>query len=354
MHFAEPVCMKQETVDEISRVTWVGVGVNVFLAVIKTAGGLASGSRALLADAFHTISDLATDAAILVGVKFWSAPADADHPHGHHKIETLITLAIGIALAAVGLTMGWEAVVTIAGAVARGDIAPDVTDKRGVDLVAILALGSAVISLIAKELLYRWTAAKGVKLGSSAVVANAWHHRSDAFSSIPPTLTIGANMMANQYGYDLWYLDPIGTIVVCVMLLQAAWEVSAPTLRTLADASADRKLCSGIRKTVLDTPGVDTAHKIRTRTVGPNAVMVDLHIQVRPTLTVVQGHDIATEVRDRLIRLVVPEVESRIIDVMVHVEPSRPTLEEQLKRPASSNTLFDWQPKDEQDQPSKK
>ncbi len=340
VHFSDGDDLDRETIREISRVTWVGVAVNVALAIAKTAAGLWAGSMSLLADAVHTVSDLATDAAILVGVRYWSAPADAQHPHGHRKIETLVTLAIGLALAVVGIGLGCNAVADLV-MVATGREAKGLMELNAATAAAFLA---ALASLAGKELLYRWTAAKGVKMRSSAVVANAWHHRSDAFSSIPPALAIGAGTVGSWYGRNLWYLDAIGALVVCVMLMQAAWEVVLPTLEALLDASADRQLCSAIRKTVLSTPGVIDAHKIRTRCIGPNAVAVDLHIQVSGSLTVAAGHDIAATVKYRVIGLRVSD-KHQAVDVMVHVEPAI-DIESVLRRGQESDTTVDWKPKE--------
>lgn len=337
VHFAASEGMEQDQVRDVSRVTWVGVFVNIFLAVVKSVGGLLSGSKALVADAVHTVSDLATDIAILVGVRYWSAPADVDHPHGHRKIETLITLAIGIALAAVGVVLGYEAVESLAAAIAGKREAKPATE---LGIVFWIGLGAAALSIASKELLYRWTSKQGVKLGSSAVVANAWHHRSDAISSIPPLLSMGGEALGREMGYDLWFLDPVGTVIVCVMLLQAAWDIGEPTLGALLDASADRKLCSAIRETALATKGVISTHRIRTRVICSNAVAVDLHIAVDKYLTVERGHQIAGDVKYRILGLDV-QCGARAVDVMVHVEPADPA---STRMPSGDgrDTMVDW------------
>ncbi len=341
VHFAVHEEWDREAIREVSRVTWAGVAVNVSLAVFKTVGGILGSSTALLADAVHTVSDLATDAAVLIGVRYWSAPADAEHPHGHRKIETLVTMAIGLALAAVGVGMGWESAASLLRVVTEH--APP--SARVMNLASWLALGAALSSIVSKELLYRWTVAWGIRLESSAVVANAWHHRSDALSSIPPALVIAGQGLGARFGHDLWYLDPIGTLVVCVMLLQAAWEVVKPTLSTLLDESADRKLCSSIRRTVLSTPGVLDTHRIRTRVIGANAVAVDLHIFVNKDLTVLEGHTIAGKVKYAILRLS-SQNKTRPVDVIVHVEPAPP---DSVRRFAGgeckTDTFVDWKPK---------
>ncbi|MCC8108155.1 MAG: cation diffusion facilitator family transporter [Planctomycetes bacterium] len=343
VHFSRYERASGTAVRDISRVTWVGVVVNLFLAVVKGVAGYLSRSNALTADAVHTVSDLATDCAILVGVRYWSAPADAEHPHGHQKIETLVTMVIGVLLAAVGLGMGYNAVAALAAA--SSGVVP--AAATAADAVTLAATAVAFVSILSKEILYRWTAAKGVQYGSSALVANAWHHRSDALSSIPPLLTLGGAALGARLGYNLWFLDPVGTVIVCVMLLQAAWEVMHPTLGALLDASADRRLCSDIRKTVLATDGVIDAHRIRTRVICSNAVAVDLHITVDKDLTVEKGHAIASDVQDRILALGVnAESATRPVDVMVHVEPGDP-MDKRLPGHTSHNTKVDWLPKDE-------
>lgn len=342
VHFADREELDQAMIRDVSRVTWVGVWINIVLAVVKTVGGVLAGSQALLADAVHTLSDLATDAAILVGVRYWSAPADAEHPHGHQKIETLVTMAIGVLLALVGLGMGYESVASLARAAAAGQNAASAGPGGAAAGFSRFALGAALASIVGKELLYRWTAAKGVKLGSSALIANAWHHRSDALSSIPPLLSLAGMEIGRRYGYDLWFLDPVGTIVVCFMLLQAAWDVMRPTLGALVDSSADRKLCSAIRKTVLDTRGVIGAHRIRTRVICSHAVAVDLHVTVDMNLSVARGHAIATDVKNRLLTLEVPDVPMRAVDILVHVEPADPRDAAMPGAGQGGDTMVDW------------
>ena len=307
---------RPEEAREVSRATWIGVWVNAALAVLKAAAGLTSGSRALMADAVHTLSDLATDAAILIGVRYWCAPADAEHQHGHRKIEALVTLGIGLILAAAGIGMGWQA----AAGLAPGGQAPGHFPGMG---AAGFALSAALVSLVAKEWLYRWTAAKGLALGSSALVANAWHHRSDALSSIPPALAMAGSGLAAAFGRNLRFLDDLGALVVCVLLLQAAWNVVCPTLSALLDAGADRRFSLAVREAILATPGVAGTHRLRTRSLGSRAAAVDLHIAVDPRLTVQEGHDIAADVKYRVLGLP-PTAGARAVDVLVHVEPDGP------------------------------
>lgn len=314
---ASRVLESRENSRAIAGITWVGVVVNVFLTVGKAICGVLSGSRALVADAVHSLSDLVTDAVIIIGVRYWTAPADREHPYGHQKIETLITLAIGLVLAGVALGLGYEAINNLCEALAgRATSGPN-----EVSAITWTALSAALLSLVSKEILYRWTAARGRAIGSSAVVANAWHHRSDALSSIPPAISIGAGAVGVKMGYNLWYLDPVGTLLVCLLLLKAAWDIVKPTFSALLDAGTDLEFCRAIEDTVLSTPGINSAHKIRTRCLGSEEVAVDLHIQVDGSLSVTEGHDLAKLVKRRILDLKVEGVESRVVDVVVHVEP---------------------------------
>ncbi|MDR1535888.1 MAG: cation diffusion facilitator family transporter [Planctomycetota bacterium] len=304
---------------EVSRTTWAGLGVNFVLAWLKAGAGLASGSRAILADAVHTLSDLASDAIILIGVRYWSAPADAEHPHGHRKIETMVTFALGLFLAAAGVGMGWRAASGLGGlaGTASGGY-PGNPPARPFDPWPVLA--AALLSVAAKEALYRWTAARGKRINSRAMIANAWHHRSDAFSSLPPALAAAAELVLGR-NRDLSFLDDLGTLVVCVLLLQAAWKVVGPSFSTLIDAGADRRLSAAIRGEILATPGVAGAHRIRTRAIGGGGVEVDLHIAVEENLTVRDGHEIAARVKYRILAIP-PSDGMKVVDVMVHVEPT--------------------------------
>ena len=302
----------QYLVKSISRVTWVGVWINLSLIAAKGLSGWWAGSRVLIADAVHSLSDLVTDIVILVGVRYWAAPADSDHPYGHRKIETLVTLSIGLSLAGVGLVLAYGAIKALS----------QTADTRPAAGLAVwTALVVALASIVSKEWLYRWTAARGTALKSSALLANAWHHRSDALSSIPAAIALGGCAAGEYLGRDLWYLDLVGTVVVAVMIIAAAWGIFKTTLDTLLDASAGRKLSAAIRETVDATPGVLSGHKLRTRFLGPDAAEVNLHILVDGNLTVTEGHMIAADVKYRLLALSLPGLGTRIVDVLIHIEP---------------------------------
>jgi cation diffusion facilitator family transporter len=282
---------------EFLKVTWVGLWVNVVLSILKILAGIIGNSRAVVADGVHTLSDLVGDVLLLIGVRFWSAPPDKDHPYGHQRVESLITLGIALILAFLGIGLVYEATLSM------------LAGTRGaVGLVAALA---ALLSIVIKEILYRWTVRKGKKLRSSALIANAWHHRSDALSSIPVFFSAGIAYIAP----GLIILDLIGTIIVAVFLGSAAWKIAWPALNELADRGVCSKTRAKLLKTASAVPGVRDAHAIRTRFLGSD-VQVDLHIMVDGNISVDEGHKIATAVEDALMAAG-PDV----IDALVHVEP---------------------------------
>ena len=281
----------------IRRVTWIGLVTNLALAALKFAAGIFGHSRAVVADAVHSLSDCGTDVAILVGTRLWSRPRDHDHPYGHARIEALITVGLGIVLAAVGIGIGWNAVATI--------------PEKHAQPPGVVALLAAALSIVVKETLYRWTIRVGRAVRSSAVVANAWHHRSDALSSVPAMLGVGGTML-----FPAWsFLDHIGAIAVCVLILQAAWRIVRPAASQLIDRGLPARDCEILLDAIRKVKGVQEAHDLRTRRMGPG-VALDVHVEVHPDITVTEGHDIARAVRDRMFDLF-PD----IIDVVVHVDP---------------------------------
>lgn len=294
---AGPDSDNKRHVSEVRRVTLVGLVINLALSALKFAAGILGNSQAVVADAVHSLSDTVSDVAILVGVKFWSKPPDECHPHGHRRIEFLVTIFIGLLLAAVALGLSYNAIATLHQAQAR----PPKT-------IAFLA---AVLSIFIKEILYRWTISKGREIKSTALIANAWHHRSDGLSSIPAAVAVaGAALVPG-----LTFLDHLGAIVVSMFILQAAWKIVRPSLEQLVDRGAPEEIRCGIEQLAFATPGVQEVHAIRTRHIG-SGLEVDLHILVDPALSVEEGHQISEEVKRRLIEYV-----SDVVDVVVHLEP---------------------------------
>jgi cation diffusion facilitator family transporter len=284
-------------ISEVRRVTLIGLAINVALSALKFAAGILGNSQAVVADAVHSLSDTATDVAVLVGVKFWSKPPDECHPYGHQRIEFLVTIFIGLLLATVALGLSYNALSTLRE-----------VENRPPGAVAFFA---AVVSIFTKEVLYRWTFAKGKEIKSTALIANAWHHRSDGLSSIPAAVAVAGAALVPS----LSFLDRLGAIVVSMFILQAAWKIVRPSVEQLVDRGAPEEICRGIEQLAFATPGVQEVHAIRTRHIG-SGIEVDLHVLVDPSISVEEGHAISEEVKRRLIEYV-----SDVVDVVVHLEP---------------------------------
>ena len=284
-------------VRRVRFVTLIGLVVNVLLTVAKAVGGIVFRSQALIADAVHSLSDLATDLAVIFGVKYWSAPPDSSHPYGHGKIETLVSAFIGIALALVALGLVSDAVATL-----RSE-----NDSGGPGLPAFFI---ALFSVFSKEWLFRWTRREARKLNSKAVEANAWHHRSDAISSIPAAIAVSLA----YFFPDLHFIDPVGAILVSFFIFHAAWKIVKPTLLELSEAGNPEREAK-LKWIALSVEGVRGVHQVRCRQVGSSS-LADLHILVAPEMTVRDSHALSHRVR-RAILDAIPEV----TDVVIHVEP---------------------------------
>jgi len=287
----------RESIRTVQRATIVGLMANIVLAVGKVTAGIIGSSAAVVADGIHSFTDLMTDLVLLIGTRIWALPPDERHPHGHRRIETLITAFIGFSLAAVGIGLGWDAV-------------SHLREPRAA-LPTLLALGAAAISVVSKEWLFRWTRVEALAADSPALMANAWHHRSDAFSSIPAVLSVGAAMVFPAYAW----VDRLGALVVCVFILSAAWGIFHPALQQLVDAGAPPDVRDRIGTMALEVEGVVAAHALRTRYVGPK-VAVDLHLEVDGNLTVTQGFAIARSVKEHLLAN-----GPSVGDVVIQVEP---------------------------------
>lgn len=293
----------------IQRVTWIGFFSNILLAITKFLAGVFGHSQVLIADAVHSMSDLATDVAVLIGSRYWDQPADNEHQYGHAKLETLITLLIGAALVVVGFELISNAIMSLYDMIFGAHETSAIPNGW--------ALSAAIFSILLKEWLFHITAAAGKKAHSTATVANAWHHRSDALSSIPAALAVGATLVL---GEKFAFLDPIGTIVVGLMIFYTAFLIIRPTFNSLLDASGGVDLTNRINDEVLSIKGVQGVHKTRTRPLGASLYGVDLHVQVDPNMNVRDAH--------RLSHLIQSELRTRfsqIVETSVHVEPGDET-----------------------------
>lgn len=277
---------EQERVKGIYRVTIVGSVVNLLLVVFKFVAGLLGRSSAMIADAVHSLSDFVTDIVVIVFVNISGKPEDEDHRYGHGKYETLATVIIALALFAVGVGILVDGVKDVA-AVVNGAVLP---------APSMIALIAAALSIVAKELLYRYTAHVGRKLDSQAVVANGWHHRSDAFSSIGVLVGIGGAMLLGEK----WrVLDPLAAIVVSAFIIKVAVDLIKPCLDELLERSLPAEVEQEIEQIILSEEGVTSPHHLRTRRIG-NRYAIEVHIRMDGNLTLSEAHRITTAVEQKL------------------------------------------------------
>ena len=262
------------------RITHLSIWINVVLTGLKLAAGVFGRSQALIADAVHSLSDFATDVAVLIGLRFSSKPKDSDHAYGHGKYETIVAAVIGLALAFVGIRIAGSAIHRIFDA-QRGHPIPSPSS---------FAFWAAVVSIAVKEWLYRATMKVARATGSSSLVANAWHHRSDAYSSIATAAGVGA---AAFLGDDWLILDPIAALFVSVFLLKIAWRIVREQIGELTDQSLAPEVCAEILALARGIPGIEQPHNLRTRMVGRFPV-IDLHVRLRADLPLREAHAIAT------------------------------------------------------------
>ncbi len=287
---------------EIYKVTLVGGLVNVLLLVFKFVAGIVGHSAAMMADAVHSLSDFVTDIIVLVFVKISCKPKDKSHDYGHGKYETLALTIIGIALMAVAI-----------GIIVKGAM-KIVAWIHGETLAApgMLAFWAAVVSIVLKEAVYRYSIFKARKLDSKAVEANAWHHRSDALSSVGTAVGIGGAVFLGQH----WtILDPIASVVVGAFIVKVAFELLKNGIGDLMEQSLPEKVEDEIMAMVAALPGVSEPHNLRTRRIG-NHYAIEIHILMDGNITLYEAHDKATEIEEMLRRCYGAETH-----VAVHVEP---------------------------------
>jgi cation diffusion facilitator family transporter len=290
------------TVKRARHVTWVGFWTNAALGIGKIIAGICGRSGAMVADGIHSLSDFVTDVIVLVFVTLSHKHADADHQYGHGKYETFATMLIALALMLVGVMIFFDAANKV------------LLTIQGVQLPRPewIALVMAIASIGVKELLFRYTRFWGQKIGSGAVIANAWHHRSDALSSIATLVGVGGAMWLGD-GWQV--LDPVAAMIVSVFIIMVAFHVGLPSVHELLEESLPIDLCNGIWDIIRETEGVKAFHHFRSRRNG-NRIILDLHIKVDPNISVVQGHDIADNMERRL-----HEAYGQNMIINVHVEP---------------------------------
>lgn len=277
------------------RSTLVSVVVNLVLTTVQVLVGVLAHSQALIADGIHSLSDLVSDFVVLLANRHSRKEADEDHHYGHHRYETAASLVLGGLLLTVGVGMLWSAVLKL------GD--PELIPK-----VKPVALYVALVALVSKELLFRYMLAAAERVRSSMLVANAWHARSDAASSLVVSLGIIGNLM----GYPL--LDPVAALIVGFLVTKMGWEFGWDALNDLMDRSVSEDQIEQIREILHETPGVQGVHDLRTRKMG-DMIMVDAHLEVDGELSVREGHDIASTARQRVMS------QLPVLDVMTHLDP---------------------------------
>ena len=306
-HLPDPL---SERYSEMRTVTLVGAGVDLLLGVAKLFIGVIASSQALIADGIHSLSDLATDFLVLFAAKHAHREADEEHPYGHGRIETVATVVLGCALAIVAVGISYDAV--------RRMLNPELLLHPG-----ILALWVALLSVVAKEAIYQYTARVARRLRSKMLLANAWHSRSDAISSIVVMIGVGGAIAG------VYWLDAVAAIAVAFMIAKIGWDLLWKSLKELIDTALEPELVEEIRQAILEVDGVRDCHMLRTRHSGSDT-LVDVHIIVNPRLSVSEGHQIGEHVRLRLI----DELE-HVADVTVHIDPE----DDETARPSSDLPL---------------
>ncbi len=277
------------------RVTLVSVVWNLILTVAQIIIGFVGHSQALVADGLHTLSDFITDFMVLFALKHGRKDADQEHPYGHARIETAVTMILGIMLVVVGAGIAISAGIRLSSA-------------QTFVIPSAITLWIAVITLGAKEWLYRYTMVVADRFDSNMLRANAWHHRSDALSSLIVAAGIGGSLLG--FGY----LDSVAALIVALMVVKVGGELAWQSLRELVDTGLGAEELESIRQVILSISGVKALHLLRTRRVGEQA-LADVHIIVDDHLSVSEGHQISEMVRATLITEIAP-----LADVMVHID----------------------------------
>lgn len=271
---------------EIRKVTLVGSVINLLLLAFKFVAGIIGHSAAMIADAVHSLSDFITDIIVLVFVHISGKPEDESHAYGHGKFETMATLIIGVILLAVGVGIFVNGTSSIIDNF-KGNI-PSSPSK--------VALIAALISIVLKELLYRYTVRVGQKLNSQAVVANAWHHRSDAYSSLGTLLGIGGAIFLGE-GWQV--LDPLAAVIVSLFIVRVAFQLVKPCVDDLLERSLPAETEQRIKDIILSFPEIGSPHHLRTRRIGNN-IAIEVHIRMDGNISLNEAHRLTTNVENRL------------------------------------------------------
>jgi len=291
---------------EIYRVTLAGTAVNAILVLLKFAAGILGRSSALVADAVHSLSDFITDIIVLSFVRISGKPRDEEHGYGHGKFETFATMIIGVILTITGIVLMANSIRLIIASL----------DGIGLSKPSGVALAVAAISIVSKELLYRYTVCIGRRLRSDAVIANAWHHRSDALSSIGTVIGIAGAMFL---GESWRILDPLAAAVVSIFIIKAGYDIIRPAISELLEASLPKEQRDELERIITGVPGVEGFHNLRSRKIG-DTIAVDLHIKMDGDMRLTEAHDIASQVEAEIRRHFGPKS-----TIYIHMEPVKRT-----------------------------
>lgn len=294
--------MTKKRREKAQQVTLIGAVINVILSAGKIAVGFFGKSSAMIADGIHSLSDLITDAIVIIFFRISDAEKDDKHPYGHGKFETFSTFLIALILLGVGLGIFYGGVSKII-SVIQGEF---------LQKPQMIAFWMALISIICKEGLYRYTKRVGKQINSQSIIANAWHHRSDAFSSIGVALGIAGAIFLG----DKWViLDPIASVIVSLFIMKTAVELFLPSIRELMESALPQEIIQQIETLIMEDPEIRSFHKLRTRKIG-DVFVIDVHIQLDRNISLVDGHNIAGALSRRI-----REMFGSKTQINVHAEP---------------------------------
>ncbi|MDQ0254256.1 cation diffusion facilitator family transporter [Evansella vedderi] len=279
---------------------WIGIIGNIVLAVIKAIVGMMANSRALVADAVHSASDVVGSVAVLIGVRAAQLPPDRDHPYGHGKAETVTAIIVAVLLFIVGLEIAINAFKAFFEPIAVPGVA---------------AIYAVIFSIIIKELMFRYKIYLGKKYKSDALVTDAWHHRSDVFSSVAALLGIGASITGGWLGISwLVYADPVAGIFVAILIIKMAWKLGSESIHNTLDHVLHEEDTKEMYNTAANVKGVLKVDELLAREHG-HYVIIDIKVAVDPTITVKEGHAIGKKVKEKLME------DQYVQDVRVHINP---------------------------------
>ncbi len=297
-----------------TRVTYVGALVNVFLVIIKIGIGVLGQSAALIADGIHSLSDLVSDFFVIIAIKLGSREADHDHPYGHRRFETMATVLLGLGLVVVAGGIAWDATERL-------------LDSKQLLIPDKNTMGIAIVSILANEWLFHYTKRVGELTRSKLLLANAWHHRSDAFSSVIVVFGIAAVLM----GYP--FADAVAAVIVAIMIAKMGVSLVLESINELVDSSLPEDYVRDIQRVIKQTEGVQGIHLLRTRRMGEDAY-IDAHIVVDSRISVSEGHMIGDVVRDNL-----KDNFDDVADVLVHIDPEDDEFKDGYKKPLTRHQV---------------